>query len=202
MGAYIGINGGEVKKPQDGQERSSGDRNERKACPVSFIETSPGYANVREHSHVTTIENAAAIMTVGYQGRDATELIAALCGARVEVLVDVRLTPLSRKPGLSKSRLAAALRDSGIEYVHLPQLGNPRDNRDGYRNAEAGALKRFRTILRSPDASSALQRLRQIAADNTVALLCFERDPRECHRNLIVEEMLPTLDERSAVLHL
>jgi hypothetical protein len=32
---------------------------------------------------------------------------------------------------------ATALRAAGIEYLDLPQMGNPRDNRDSYRNVDA-----------------------------------------------------------------
>ena len=69
-------------------------------------------------------------------GRGVDRLKHDLSAAGVEIVVDVRLTPLSRKPGLSKTKLAETLRQAAIGYVHLPQLGNPRDNRDAYRNAE------------------------------------------------------------------
>jgi hypothetical protein len=49
----------------------------------------------------------------------------------LRTLVDVRLTPISRKPGFSKRRLTEALTESGIEYVHLPVLGNSKWNRAG-----------------------------------------------------------------------
>ncbi|MCV7090023.1 DUF488 domain-containing protein [Mycobacterium interjectum] len=131
----------------------------------------------------------AAVMTVGYQGRAVDQLVHDLSAAGVEIVVDVRLTPLSRKPGLSKTKLAEALRGAGIGYVHLPQLGNPRDNRDAYRNAEAHAVMRFRGLLDSPDARGAVERLRGLASENVIALLCFERDPEQCHRALIIEAM-------------
>jgi hypothetical protein len=88
-----------------------------------------------------------AAVTIGYQGRTVDDLIGALRGADVKVLVDVRLTPLSRKPGLSKNGLAARLRDAGIDYVHLPQLGNPRDNREAFRRGEVSAVARYRAVL-------------------------------------------------------
>jgi uncharacterized protein (DUF488 family) len=71
------------------------------------------------------------VMTIGYQHLTVDQLIDDLTVARVKVLVDVRLTPLLRKPGLSKNGLPARLRDAGIDYVHLPEIGNPRDNREG-----------------------------------------------------------------------
>jgi uncharacterized protein (DUF488 family) len=129
------------------------------------------------------------VLTVGYQGRGVDGLVCDLTAAGVEVVVDVRLTPLSRKPGLSKTKLADVLRRAGIDYLHLPQLGNPRDNRDAYRNGEARALQRFRGLLESPDARRVLAQLRELASQKVIALMCFERDAGRCHRPLIIEAM-------------
>lgn len=81
-------------------------------------------------------------MSLGYQGRDAAELIDQLLQADVSTLVDVRLTPLSRKPGLSKRRLAEALNAAGIQYAHLPHLGSPKDNRETFRGGDPGSRAR------------------------------------------------------------
>ncbi len=70
-----------------------------------------------------------------------------LTDADVNVLVDVRLTPLSRKPGMSKRQLADALTAVGVEYLHLPALGNPRDNRDAFRQGDPRGRARFRALL-------------------------------------------------------
>lgn len=66
---------------------------------------------------------SAGLVSIGYEGRTALELIATLSQLGVSVLVDVRLTPLSRKPGLSKTKLGLAAAEAGIRYVHLPALG-------------------------------------------------------------------------------
>jgi hypothetical protein len=47
-------------------------------------------------------------------------------------VVDVRLKPWSRRPGLSKTKLAASLAGGGIDYVHAGGLGNPADIRELY----------------------------------------------------------------------
>ena len=49
-------------------------------------------------------------------------------------LVDVRLTPISRKPGLSKTALGRELAAVGMVYEHRRELGNPaRSDRSGRR---------------------------------------------------------------------
>jgi uncharacterized protein (DUF488 family) len=127
------------------------------------------------------------VMTIGYQDRTVDQLIAALVTADVKVIVDVRLTPLSRKPGLSKNGLAARLRESGIEYLHLPQLGNPRDNRAAFRRGDPAAKVRYQAVLEAPQARAALDELLWLARQQRVALMCFERDVRECHRSMVVD---------------
>ena len=137
-----------------------------------------------------------AVASVGYEGRTADELVDLVREAGVTLLVDVRLTPLSRKPGLSKTRLADALRNSGIEYLHLPSLGNPRDNREAYRQADADALNRFRSLMHASAARLALDQLAERVRSESAALLCFERDHLTCHRSLVIE----ALQERHADL--
>ena len=130
------------------------------------------------------------LVSIGYEGRDVEELILHLRQESVAVLVDVRLNPISRKPGLSKTKLGAALADAGIRYVHLRELGNPKENREGFRNGELGARERFRTVLRGAEASRALAHVGELLESGVVALLCFEDDHRRCHRGLVADELL------------
>jgi uncharacterized protein (DUF488 family) len=137
------------------------------------------------------------LFSVGYEGRTAGDLLRTLTEAGVEVLADVRLNPLSRKPGLSKKRLAAALEELGIGYVHLPQLGNPRDNRPAFARREQAAWDRYRAGLTDPAADEALEELGELARTRRVAVLCFEHDHTVCHRSLVLAELArrdPALD--------
>jgi uncharacterized protein (DUF488 family) len=139
------------------------------------------------------------VWTVGYQDRTVDDVIDALVSAGVEVLVDVRLTPLSRKPGMAKNRLAARLADAGIGYVHLPKLGNPRDNRDAFRRGESAARARYRAVLESPEGLGALEHIGELASQRRVALMCFERNASECHRAMVADalvELNPSLHVR------
>ena len=131
----------------------------------------------------------ARLLTVGYEGRTPEELIRELKVHHVTVLVDVRLTPLSRKPGMSKTRLSEALRRQGISYMHLRALGNPSDNRVGLRAGAASSQVRFRKLLKTTLGAEALQCLSELMDEETVALLCFEREHATCHRRLVAEEI-------------
>jgi uncharacterized protein (DUF488 family) len=130
------------------------------------------------------------LVSIGYEGRDVHELIRYLRLESVSVLVDVRLNPISRKPGLSKRGLSESLHAVGIEYVHLRELGNPKDNRDAFRSGDDAARNRFWKLLRSEDGSRALKRVSDLLEGDVVALLCFEGDHRQCHRGLVTEALI------------
>ena len=68
------------------------------------------------------IQPVMRIFTIGYEGATVGEFLAALQEAGVKRLIDVRALPLSRRLGFSKSPLRAALKEAGIDYVHLKAL--------------------------------------------------------------------------------
>ena len=129
-----------------------------------------------------------SVRRIGYEGRSVDELIDLVRDAGITVLVDVRLNAVSRKPGLSKNRLASRLHEVGIRYEHAPTLGNPRDNRDGYRSGDPAARRRYDEIL-SNGSSSEVDRVIALACRESVALLCFERNADECHRAGVIDEI-------------
>lgn len=129
--------------------------------------------------------SAVQVQTFGYEGRTAEELVAQLQASNIDVLVDVRLSPISRKPGLSKTKLSDRLASSGIRYLHLRGLGNPKDNRAGFASGDAGCRRRFADLLKTGDGLRDLSELRTLAETSRVGLLCFEADEDQCHRSII-----------------
>jgi uncharacterized protein (DUF488 family) len=131
------------------------------------------------------------IWTIGYEQATVADVIAALAGAGVEVLADVRALPLSRRPGFSKTSLAAALAEAGIEYRHFKALGTPADGRAAARAGRHADLERiYAGQLELPEAMAAGAQLADLAREKKVALLCYERDAHVCHRTLLRGAML------------
>jgi uncharacterized protein (DUF488 family) len=128
------------------------------------------------------------IFTIGYEAITMAEFIAALRKAAVERVIDVRALPLSRRPGFSKSPLKAALNEAGIDYVHLKALGTPADGRAAARAGRQEELERiYAGQLELPEAMVAAQQMLELAAERSSALLCYEREPAECHRSLLLD---------------
>lgn len=128
----------------------------------------------------------------------------------VDSVVDVRLTPISRKPGFSKSALADAVRSRGIAYEHRRVLGNPKENRAGFAGGPrqlAGARAVYLRRLCVGEARDVVRELVERSARERIALLCFERDTERCHRYVLLEEIgklggkiLPAFSERVDVV--
>ena len=130
-----------------------------------------------------------SVVTIGYEGRQLDEFIGELKDHRVEVVFDVRENAISRKPGFSKRRLGEALAAAGIEYQHLPALGNPKSNRDAFRAGDSAARDVYLRRL-DDESGEALDVVAAAARSRIVALMCFERDHSTCHRSCIADRLV------------
>jgi len=129
------------------------------------------------------------LATIGYELATPATLIAALRKGKVDLLVDVRAVPNSRRPGFSKGALRAATQEAGIDYLHLRGLGTPADGRAA---ARAGRHEEMRTIFRQHletlDAREDLHTLAELIREGRSAcLLCLENSPEHCHRTLVAQ---------------
>lgn len=128
------------------------------------------------------------IYTIGYEGATMAAFIAALQAAGVRRVIDVRALPLSRRPGFSKSPLAASLREAGIDYVHLKALGTPKRGRDAAKKGDVATLTAvYEVQLDLPEAQAQAAQMLALATEMPSALLCYERDPCHCHRTLLLQ---------------
>jgi uncharacterized protein (DUF488 family) len=131
------------------------------------------------------------IYTVGYEGVAVSDLIRTLKSQDITILIDIRALPQSRRPGFSKRALSEALANAGIDYAHVRQLGDPKLGRDAARR---GDMEEFRTIfgahLDLEESRKALGVVAQRASAEPVALMCYERTARYCHRLLVAQRLV------------
>jgi uncharacterized protein (DUF488 family) len=130
------------------------------------------------------------VFTIGYEDATPPRLVAALRGAGIATLVDVRALANSRRPGFAKRALSAALAEAGIGYLHLPALGTPAAGRQAVREGRPEAMRRiFGAHLAGTEPQAALAGLAERARREPVCLLCLEADPAQCHRTLVAEAL-------------
>jgi uncharacterized protein (DUF488 family) len=132
-----------------------------------------------------------SVLTIGYEGAEIDAFLATLSLAGVQHLVDVRDIPISRKRGFSKSKLADALSTIGIRYTHLKALGDPKEGREAMKRGDyRGFLNIYNQHIAAEEAQQALHFAAEIARQENVALLCYERNPKECHRTIVADQLL------------
>jgi uncharacterized protein (DUF488 family) len=143
-----------------------------------------------------------SLATIGYEAAPLAKVIEALKAAGVEVLIDVRAVAASRRAGFSKGILSATLQEAGVDYVHLRELGTPKEGRIAARRGRTAEMRAiFEAHLAEPAAQIQLARAVEIARGRKSALLCFEADPRGCHRSIVAEHMGEAGDFRVEHLH-
>jgi len=137
------------------------------------------------------------LFTIGYEQTPAKAVLDELEQAGVKLLVDVRAIASSRRPGFSKSQLAAGLDERGISYLHLRGLGTPKQGREAARSGKHALLQRiYSAHLKTPQAKEELDELSALVKKSgPVCILCYERDHRHCHRQWIAE----IIEERDGV---
>jgi uncharacterized protein (DUF488 family) len=130
------------------------------------------------------------LYTVGYEGHKPADLFASLKAHRVNLLIDVRDVPISRKPGFSKTSLAQGLDEVGIRYLHLRGLGDPKPGRVAAREGRFSDFRRiFTAHMLTTAAQQALAEAIVAASKSIACLLCFEQDHTNCHRCIVAESM-------------
>jgi uncharacterized protein (DUF488 family) len=146
------------------------------------------------------------LFTIGYEKAKPDAVMGELERAKIDLLIDTRAVAASRRPGFSKRQLAASLDEAGIAYIHLQKLGTPTEGRAAARAGDFDKLWRiYDKHIKTRDAQEALgELLALIKSGKRVCLLCYERDPNECHRSRIaalvkkrtrvkVENLIPAL---------
>jgi uncharacterized protein (DUF488 family) len=128
------------------------------------------------------------LFTIGYEQAKPEAVLTELKRAKVDLLVDTRAVAASRRPGFSKRQLAASLDEAGIAYLHLQKLGTPSEGREAARAGDLDTLWRIydKHIKKSEPQAGLDELVDLIKSGKRIALLCYCRDPKACHRSRIV----------------
>ncbi len=117
------------------------------------------------------------ICTIGHSTRAIEEFIKILKHYGIEILVDVRHFPSSKKfPWFNKDNLEKSLANECIKYFWLEVLG-------GFR--KGGYLEYTKT----EEYESGIEKLLQIAGQGKTAVMCAEVLFFRCHRRYISERL-------------
>jgi uncharacterized protein (DUF488 family) len=131
------------------------------------------------------------LSTIGYEGKTLDEMLGELKSAGVEIVIDVRAVAASRRPGFSKTALSGALRETGIDYLHLRSLGTPAAGREAARKGRVAEMRAiYADQLETTEAELAMATALSVAGERHAALLCYEKEAPGCHRSMLAEYLV------------
>ena len=142
------------------------------------------------------------LFTTGYEGESIKGLVDKLINSGVNVLVDVRENPVSRKPGFGRRSLENTIQSAGLTYIHLQELGSPRPLRLKLENS--GDYDAFFSAYRDflYEYQESIDDVIEMGSEKKLCLLCFEKNPHYCHRKIIADFIYERTNRKIEVIHL
>jgi uncharacterized protein (DUF488 family) len=157
------------------------------------------------------MENALSIWTVGHSTRSPEDFNEILLAHDIEVLVDVRSFPSSRRyPHFNKPALSRQLDSSGLLYLHLPALGGRRPPSPDSKNTawKNSSFRAYADYMETEDFREGVEALLELAQNKRTAVMCAEALWWRCHRSLIADflkaksvQVIHILDARKTESH-
>ncbi|MCB0121632.1 MAG: DUF488 domain-containing protein [Caldilineaceae bacterium] len=148
----------------------------------------------------TNVPKLTTIYTIGHSNHTDKAFLALLQQHAIGCLVDVRSQPYSRyNPQFNRETLIKSLQTAGIHYLHMGDtLGGRPEQRDLY---DAGETRPNYSRQRQTELyQQGLHQLIKLVQQTTVAIMCSEGNPHECHRQWLITPDL--LDSDITVLHI
>ena len=142
--------------------------------------------------HKANSAHALTVWTVGHSTHSIEEFIELLRGHDIQIVVDVRHFPGSRRlPHFNKEALADALKAAGIGYEHLLELGGRRRARPDSHNLmwRNEAFRGYADYMETRPFCAGMERLLEIAARRRTVIMCAEALWWRCHRSLIADAL-------------
>jgi uncharacterized protein (DUF488 family) len=119
------------------------------------------------------------LYTIGHSNHPLERFLELLRGHGVNLLVDVRAVPYSRRfPQFRKDALRAALSEAGIDYRWMG------DRLGGIKRR--GEFTSFDEVAASAGFRDGLDKLERLTRQATPAIMCAEREPMDCHRTILI----------------
>jgi len=138
-------------------------------------------------------EGEQTVYTIGHSTRSSDELLGLLEAAGIEVLVDVRRMPGSRRlPQFDSAMLGRSLSDRGMDYCWISQLGGRRRPPSASRNTgwRHAAFRAYADHMDTEEFAEGLFELLMLARGRTTAVMCAEVLWWRCHRRLIADGLV------------
>jgi uncharacterized protein (DUF488 family) len=142
------------------------------------------------------------LWSIGHSVHPVDVFLSRLARERIEQLADVRRYAASRRhPQFAREALEASLREAGIAYLWIPELGGRRAPRPDSPNTgwRDRGFRGYADYMASAAFESAAIRLTALGRQRRTAFMCAEAAWQQCHRGLIADWLKARGEE---VLHI
>lgn len=128
------------------------------------------------------------IYTIGHSNHPIDRFISLLKQHAVDAIADVRSSPFSKhNPQFNRSELRKHLKNNDISYVFLGnELGARSQNSEDYENNRVS----YKRLASHEEFRSGIERILTGSKKHTVAIMCAEKEPLDCHRTILVAQAL------------
>lgn len=141
----------------------------------------------------TSCNSPRTVHTIGHSTRTIDALIEFLGAHAIELLVDVRRWPASRRyPHFNREPLAASLQASGVDYLWRGDLGGFRKPAPDSPNTawRVATFRAYADFMLTEEFERIMKEMETSADQNRIAVMCAEAVPWRCHRQLLADAFL------------
>lgn len=145
--------------------------------------------------------DTSSLFTIGYQGKSLEKYLLLLFENGIKLLVDIRANSHSMKKEFIGTHLEIASKLLNIDYLHVPELGIPRN----YRKDIPDRKDLFRTYRDEllPQKTEEIKRLGALLQERgRMALTCYEADFNDCHRHFLSEKLINYVGNKTPLKHI
>ncbi len=195
----MSLTGGKKTLQRDGSPDRRAERRGRNARALGLAGLAERESQAGSPCQIVRDGAGPVVYTVGYEKRSGDELISCLLDSGVNLLIDIRRRPVSRKPDFRQRALAARCHDAGVGYQSWTDLGSTDEQRDRLKETGdfAGFARRFRAYARDHLGDSMARLAAMVEQPGvTAALLCYERCHDACHRSIVAALLADRTDAR------
>jgi len=138
-------------------------------------------------------QGSRTLHTIGHSTRTSERLIELLRLHQIELLLDIRRWPASRRlPHFNRDPLTAALKTAGIDYLWRGDLGGFRKPSADSPNSgwRVAAFRAYADFMLEEKFADIMKEMEMIAGKSRAAIMCAEAVPWRCHRQLLADAFL------------
>ena len=133
---------------------------------------------------------AREVHTIGHSTRSIETFVELLGAHRIELLIDVRRWPMSKRhPQFHREDLAASLSRMGIAYHWRGDLGGFRKPAANSMNSawQVGAFRAYADFMLTAEFDNIINELEKFVGVKRATFMCAEAVPWQCHRQLLAD---------------